>query len=285
MAEQKKKLIHRLRYKYRLIVINDESFEEKISVKLTPINVFVVFSTMLVSIALITILVIFYTPLKEYVPGYTNTETKRNIKQLLYKTDSLTFALKAKESYYQNIINLIQGGTGLNDTLVKPNKAKKGSSDASGSNEKKFIKDFEKLQAQKKRIRPVKNTGDLSSIFLLNPTSGLISKGFNAVAEHYAIDIASVYNNAVKAVKEGTVVLSGWIPQTGNTMVVQHKNNLVTIYKHNAANLKKVGSFVNAGEVIALVGNSGEYTTGAHLHFEMWDNGKALNPADYLNIN
>lgn len=150
---------------------------------------------------------------------------------------------------------------------------------------KSLLKILKSFRLKKKRIRPVKNTGDLSSIFLLNPTSGLISKGFNAVAEHYAIDIASVYNNAVKAVKEGTVVLSGWIPQTGNTMVVQHKNNLVTIYKHNAANLKKVGSFVNAGEVIALVGNSGEYTTGAHLHFEMWDNGKALNPADYLNIN
>lgn len=288
MNEPRKKLIQKLQYKYRLIVINDESFEEKISVKLTPLNLFVVFSTLLVMVSVFTILAIFYTPLKEYVPGYTSTETKRNIRQLLYKTDSLTNALKAKESYYQNVINILQGGDGLNDTLQRnQEKTPKNSSKPVGY-EQKFRKDFESEQAGvgSTQLAGKKKVGTPSGdYFLFNPTEGLISKPFNAADMHYAIDIASKYQNPVKAVKEGTVLLSGWIPQTGNTLVVQHKNNLVTIYKHNAANLKKVGNFVNAGEVIALVGNSGEFTTGAHLHFEMWENGKPLNPANFLNLN
>ncbi|MFN4083623.1 MAG: M23 family metallopeptidase [Bacteroidia bacterium] len=286
MSQQKKKLIHKLRYKYRLIVINDESFEEKISIKLTPLNLFVVISSLFVMVSVITILVIFYTPLKEFVPGYTDTESKRNIKTLLYKTDSLNYVLKAKESYYQNIINILQGGTGLSDTLVRKEKTKSSSQNTGNKNETEFVKEFETKKSEKNlvTIKP-KQTKELGSFFLFNPTDGFVTKEFNKANEHYAIDIAGKANNPVKAVKEGTVVLSGWIPQTGNTLVVQHNNNLVTIYKHNAANLKKVGSFVNAGEVIALVGSSGEYTTGAHLHFEMWENGKALNPAQYLNIN
>jgi murein DD-endopeptidase MepM/ murein hydrolase activator NlpD len=288
MNEPRKKLIHKLQYKYRLIVINDESFEEKISVKLTPLNLFVVFSTLLVMVSILTILAIFYTPLKEYVPGYTSTETKRNIRQLLYKTDSLANALKAKESYYQNVINILQGGDGLNDTIVRSSGKSNKINTKSTSYESEFRKQYEEEQLKvgsAKIVNAKKNVNQAASYFLFNPTEGLISKPFNMAESHYAIDIATKYQNPVKAVKEGTILLSGWIPQTGHTLVVQHKNNLVTIYKHNAVNLKKVGNFVNAGEVIALVGNSGEYTTGAHLHFEMWENGKPLNPAEYLNLN
>lgn len=286
MNQPKKKLIHKLSYKYRLILINDESFEEKISVKLTPLNLFVVLSSLFVMVSVVTILFIFYTPLKEFVPGYTNTEVKRNLKTLLYRTDSLNYVLKAKEAYYQNIINILQGGEGLTDTVKQQKRSKSVSNLSNNKAEKQFVEEFENQKTSKKlKIKNPQQASNTVNLFLLNPTDGIVSKEFNKANGHYAIDIASKPNSPVKAVKEGTVILSGWIPETGHTLIMQHPNNLVTIYKHNAVNLKKVGSFVNAGEVIALVGNSGEFTTGAHLHFEMWENGKALNPGEFFNIN
>jgi hypothetical protein len=117
MDQPKKKLIHKLRYKYKLVLINDESFEEKLSFKLTPMNVFIGFSSAVVLFATLIITLIFYTSLREYVPGYTDSKTKRNLQELLYKTDSMEQALLAKELYYKNIINIVNGGEGLNDSL------------------------------------------------------------------------------------------------------------------------------------------------------------------------
>jgi hypothetical protein len=115
MEKPKKKLLHKLRYKYRLIIINDENFKEKFSFKLTPMNLFVGLSTAIVSFAILVILLIFFTPLREYVPGYTDNQTKRNIRYLLYKTDSLEKNLQAKEAYYKNLLNIVNGGTGIAD--------------------------------------------------------------------------------------------------------------------------------------------------------------------------
>jgi len=122
MEPAKKKFIHKLRYKYRLVIINDESFEEKISFKLTPMNVFVGFSSAMVLFAILIISLVFYTSLREFVPGYTDTKSKRNLQELLYKTDSLERALKTKELYFQNISNIMKGGEGLGDSLGQPNK-------------------------------------------------------------------------------------------------------------------------------------------------------------------
>lgn len=123
MDQPRKKLIHKLRYKYRLVIINDESFEEKLNFKLTPMNVFVGFSSAIVLLTTFIITLIFFTSLREYVPGYTDSKTKRNVQQLLYKTDSLEHALEAKELYYKNIVNILNGGEGIKDSMPDPNKA------------------------------------------------------------------------------------------------------------------------------------------------------------------
>ncbi|MDP3930289.1 MAG: hypothetical protein Q8R57_14810 [Bacteroidota bacterium] len=121
MDQPKKKLIHKLRYKYRMVIINDESFEEKLSFKLTPMNVFVSLSSAIVLFTSLIVTLVFYTSLREFVPGYTDTKTKRNVQQLLYKTDSLEQALKAKELFYANFINILEGGTGISDSTQKSN--------------------------------------------------------------------------------------------------------------------------------------------------------------------
>ncbi|MFY8022056.1 MAG: M23 family metallopeptidase [Bacteroidia bacterium] len=286
MEQQKKKLIHKLRYKYRLILINDETFEEKFSFKLTPMNVFVGFSSSLVSLTILIILLIFFTPLKEYVPGYTDTQTKRNIQQLLFKADSLEESLKAKETYYKNLLDIMNGGNGLSDSSSTP---KKNSSKLNkmqvGEKELAFRSDYEKISTSSGNNKNVKNENleaDFQNLFLMTPTKGLVSKPFNPGENHFAIDIASIPDAPVKAVQEGTVIFADWTPDAGKTIAIQHTNNLISIYKHNSALLKKVGMFVGTGEVVAIVGSTGELSTGPHLHLELWENGKALNPEDLL---
>ncbi len=283
MEQQKKKLIHKLRYKYRFILINDETFEEKFSFKLTPMNVFVGFSSSLVSLTILIILLIFFTPLKEYVPGYTDTQTKRNIQQLLFKADSLEESLKAKETYYKNLLDIMNGGNGLNDSTTTSKKtSSKTSKSSAGEKELAFRSEFEKISNNTKTESKREISADYKNLFLMTPTKGLISKPFNPGENHFAIDIASIPEAPIKAVQEGTVIFADWTPEAGKTIVIQHTNNLISIYKHNSALLKKVGMFVGTGEVVAIVGNTGEYTTGTHLHLELWENGKALNPEELL---
>lgn len=283
MEQQKKKLIHKLRYKYRFILINDETFEEKFSFKLTPMNVFVGFSSSLVSLTILIILLIFFTPLKEYVPGYTDTQTKRNIQQLLFKADSLEESLKAKETYYKNLLDIMNGGNGLNDSTTTSKKtSSKTSQSNAGEKELAFRSEFEKISNNTKTESKREISADYKNLFLMTPTKGLISKPFNPGENHFAIDIASIPEAPIKAVQEGTVIFADWTPEAGKTIVIQHTNNLISIYKHNSALLKKVGMFVGTGEVVAIVGNTGEYTTGTHLHLELWENGKALNPEELL---
>ncbi len=290
MDQPKKKLIHKLRFKYRLVLINDESFEEKISFKLTPMNVFVGFSSSLVLFAILIIMLIFFTPLREYVPGYTDTRTKRNLQQLLYKTDSLEAILKAKELYYQNIVNIINGGEGLKDSVNRPERPSGiNSNEKTYEREAAFNKNYEAAQRTKSAndfIQPatLQNQNRIG-LNLINPTKGLITRGFDEAEEHYAIDIVAEPNALVKAVQQGTIIFAEWTPQAGNTIAIQHRNNLVSIYKHNSSILKKVGTFVELGEVIAVVGNTGELSNGPHLHFEIWENGNAINPNDLLNYN
>ncbi len=290
MEQQKKKLIHKLRYKYRLVLINDESFEEKISFKLTPMNVFVGFSSSLVLFIILIIMLIFFTPLKEYVPGYTDTLTKRNIQQLLYKTDSLEQVLKLKELYYQNIVNIINGGEGLQDsTIHSSNPVGLDNSGKIFEKDAAFKKKFEAQQNNKNAqnwVQPsLVKEQSRTGLNLINPAKGLISRDFDENEEHFAIDIVAEPNAPVKAVLEGTIIFAEWTPQAGNTIAIQHKNNLVSIYKHNSSILKKVGTFVELGEVIAIVGNTGELSNGPHLHFEIWENGIAINPNNLLNYN
>jgi len=287
MEKEKKKLIHRLRFKYRLVLINDETFEEKFSFKLTPINVLGVTSSFIVMFSILIILMIFYTPLKEYVPGYTDSQTKRNIQLLLYKTDSLQNALSAKEAYYKNLIDILNGGEGIKkEEEIPPNSGTQQPGKIENKKERSFRKTFE--ESLIRDDYNVKQTADHlvtnPNYYLINPAEGIVSRKFNVLDEHYAVDIVCKANAAVKAIQEGVIILSSWTPESGNTLAIQHKNNLVSIYKHNSALLKKVGTFVNTGEVVAIVGNSGEITTGPHLHFELWDEGNPRNPEDVLNL-
>ena len=278
--EQKKPLIHRLRNKYRLVVMNDATFEEKASLRLSKLNVFIVLSSLLVFFTALVYSLIAYTELKAYIPGYMNRDQTQLLLELSYRIDSLEQVIDANERMLDNEMNILrdtpdttreqEGG----DTIP-------GDVDLQPSNRELQMRENMK-PGNDYTIDRRQSNGNIVYAPFFTPLNGLVSARFDPRIDHLATDIVSSDDQTVKSVLEGTVVLASWTPETGNVIAVQHGDNLLSIYKHNSVLLKKVGNFVDAGEAIAIVGNSGELSSGPHLHFELWHEGIALNAEDYL---
>jgi murein DD-endopeptidase MepM/ murein hydrolase activator NlpD len=287
MEEKKKRVFFKkLKNKYRLVVLNDSSFEEKISIKLTPLNLFVLAGSVTILLVVLITSLIAFTPLREYIPGYADVNMRRELINVLLKTDSLENESQLKSNYIQNIYNII------NDSIPKENSPKLV---ADTSRNYKAIKikpsrEDSLLRAEIESKDPYTlslseneaNKNNISSFLFFTPLNGLISSSFNIREEHYGVDIVSKENEAIKATLDGTVLSAEWTLETGYTIQVQHANNLVSVYKHNSALFKRAGQFVSAGEVIAIIGNSGEQSTGPHLHFELWYDGNPIDPQDYM---
>jgi len=283
----KQKLIHKLKNKFRIVLINDTTYEENFSYSLTPMNVFIGFSSFLVFFAIIIITLIVFTPLREYIPGYTSTGTKHKLARLQFQTDSLERSLTNKENYYKNIANIMNDKVDERDTDVvqSDNKSNGSKLDKKYELDEQFKKEFENLSKDNYSVNEEETkVTTIENMSFISPVDGIVSNNFNYANEHFAIDIVTKPNEPVKSVLDGRVIISSWTPETGNIIVIQHKNNIISVYKHNAVLLKKVGIFVNAGDAIAIVGNSGELTTGPHLHFEIWENGNPVNPEQYINF-
>ncbi|MFU8842355.1 MAG: M23 family metallopeptidase [Bacteroidales bacterium] len=288
--KKKKKWIRKLRNKYRLVILNDETFEEKFSFRLSRMNVFVAVGFSSILLIVITIFVIAFTPLREYIPGYTDVTLSLRVNELLLKTDSLENVARQKMGYIENIRRIIDGSAfendsifyaeaqpvqtydniqysrSVEDSLLRENYQRETSYDI-------YYYDSEDLSAS----RNVKN-----NFMFFTPLKGIVTAEFDLAMKHYGIDIVSRENEAVKAALDGTVIFSDWTIETGYTISIQHQGNFISVYKHNAVLLKKQGSFVRAGDPIAIVGESGELSSGAHLHFELWYNGTPVNPRDYM---
>ncbi|MFI5221666.1 MAG: M23 family metallopeptidase [Bacteroidia bacterium] len=287
MDTPKKRLIHKLKNRYRIVLINDTTYEEKYSFSLTPMNVFVGFSSFLVFFTIIIVCLITFTPLREYIPGYTDTQTKRNLSKLVYKTDSLEKALVDKENYYRNFFNVLNDKVEVRDSSAIPVDKKAGTAtlDKKYALDEQFKKEMEELAKDNFSVQDEETkTPTIENMNFFIPVQGIVSNAFDYGNDHYAVDVVTKPNEPVKAVLDGRVVISSWTPETGNVLVIQHRNNILSVYKHNAVLLKKVGTFVNAGDAIAIVGNSGELTTGPHLHFEIWENGNPVNPEQFINF-
>lgn len=286
MAEsQKRKLIDRLKNRYRLVIMNDETLEEKAAWNLRPLNVFVTTGLIIILLITITTFIIAFTGLREYIPGYSDVNTKRRVYNLMLKTDSMAEALKARDVYIQNIRNVISGNVASTDT----NRTAAKNAIAKTDTIHKLYKSPEDAELRKEIESQdlfslsvgYASTGANSFVFF-PPVKGTVTNRFDPVQKHYGIDIVAGSNEAIKAALDGTVVLANFTSETGYVIGIQHSNNLFSLYKHNSALLKKAGDFVKAGEVIAIIGNTGELSRGPHLHFELWLNGSAVNPLRYI---
>ena len=201
------------------------------------------------------------------------------------KADSLERVLRSRESYISNIRNIVEGNVqkkpaGENAETIKAqydtirNLPK--------SHEDSMLRlEMEQEDNYSLRINEKKNSG-ISSFFFFAPVKGTVTNSFDLRSKHYGVDIVAPANEAIKATLEGTVVISSFTTETGYVIGIQHSNNLFSLYKHNASLLKKAGDFVKAGDVIAIIGNSGEQTTGPHLHFELWYNSSPIDPQQYV---
>lgn len=288
MAKERKKrkeIKRKLLNKYRLVILNEDTFEEKISFKLSRLNVFVLgWISTFVLIALTTVLIAF-TPLREYIPGYSSTKLKKQATELTYKTDSLVNVLNYTNKYLSNIRMVLSGDVANNkmnrDSLFEQVKIDPNTVDLSP------IKEDLNLRAQvalEDKYNLFGNTKTESSLVLFSPVSGTISQDYDKDKKHFAVDVVAPKDSPIKSVAQGTVIFADWTTETGYVIIVEHKDNLLSVYKHNSALHKAQGEIVKAGEVIATIGNTGEITTGPHLHFELWSNGTSVNPTNYIDF-
>ena len=286
MAKQNKsrKIKYKLLNKYRLVVLNEDTFEERFTFKINRLNVFLFGIIFTFALILATSILIAFTPLREYIPGYSSVTLKKNAAQLAYKTDSLQQVIKINELYFSSIKKVLKGDVSSvnfnKDSIIEAAKIDLTGIEINTSKEDSLLR--EKVSLEDK-YNPLINNSQINFV-LFPPVKGTISQDFNAKEKHYAIDVVTSKDAPVKSAADGTVIFSEWTTQTGYVIIIEHSNNLISVYKHNSQLTKEQGSLVKAGEVIATAGNTGELSTGAHLHFELWSDGYPIDPTNFIDF-
>lgn len=281
---QKTTRVQRWRNKFRFVILNDDTFEEILTLRLSPLNIFT-FSVLSIAttIALTTTLIAF-TPLKELIPGYASSKLRREAIDLALKTDSLELALEYNQNYLNSIQRILQGE--VIDTVLQElqNDTSVGNDPIVLSEPSAQDSAFREWVEEENAFTLSNRVPNLDIPQLFSPLEGVVTSSFDKSTGHYAVDIAAAKNTPIKSCYEGTVIFADWTSETGHIIIIQHENNLLSAYKHNSALLKEVGEFVRSGEAIAIIGNSGENSTGPHLHFELWFEGAAINPEDFIKL-
>jgi murein DD-endopeptidase MepM/ murein hydrolase activator NlpD len=288
MAKKKKsekKLTKKLLHKYRLVILNEDTFEERFAIKLTRLNVFILTSISAICLVVLTILLIAFTPLREYIPGYSSARLKRQATVLNYKTDSLVNELELNKRYYASIKKVLTGDVTTvdfnKDSLLQAAKNDISVMTATTNREDSLLRT--KVEKEDK-YNLFESSIDQSNYVLFPPVNGTISEGYNIEEKHFAVDVVVAANTPVKATADGTVIFAEWTLDTGYVVILEHNQELISVYKHNTAITKVQGDLVKAGEVIAMSGNTGELSTGPHLHFELWSKGYPVNPTNFIDF-
>ena len=275
---------NRWRLKYRFVILDSENFEELISFNMSRLNVFLLTCITIILLIGGTALVVAFSPLREYIPGYTSTDLRRQMVTLNQLSDSLNTELIYRERYLQNIKNIIEGRNidSVQVGIVPPNSAIEDVS-FEKTPEDSLLR--EEVEADEKfnffGYTNVDNQKIEKLLFFL-PVKGFITESFSVEEKHYGVDVVSKENELVKSTLSGVVVMSSWTSETGHVIAIQHENNLLSVYKHNSVLLKDQGERVVAGEAVAIIGNSGKWSSGPHLHFELWYNNNPVDPEQYI---
>ena len=281
----KKKLQTKLLHKYRLVVLNEDTFEERFAVKLTRLNVFSLSSLAAIILIILTTLLIVLTPLREYIPGYSSAALQKQALNLSYKTDSLIKAINMNDLYIKSIKSALSGEVSSvvinKDSIFKAAQADTDVFELIPSAADSILR--EKVSREDK-YNLFKTAISSKDFVFFPPVNGPLSAGFDSKEKHYAVDIVTPINTPVKSTSDGRVIFTSWTSEAGYVIIIDHGDELISVYKHNSALLKSQGDIVRTGEVIALIGNSGEQSTGPHLHFELWHMGNAVNPESYISF-
>lgn len=283
-SNHNKKITKKLLHKYRLVILNEDTFEERLALKLTRLNVFLIFGFAAVFLVSFTAILIAFTPLREYIPGYSSTALNNKAKALQFRTDSIQNILAINERYYKSISNALNGNFDP-ELLVKDS----NSFEISKILDSEFKASLEDSILRAKvedtdKYNVVEVSENDSDFILFPPVNGSISQQYSLEEKHYAVDVAVIKNTPVKATADGVVVFSEWTAETGYVIMIAHKKELISVYKHNSSLAKMQGDRVKSGEVIAMAGNTGTFSTGPHLHFELWSNGFPINPENFIDF-
>ena len=278
------KLFHKLTNKYRMVLLNEDTFEEVGNMRLTRLNLIALVGIVLILLVTITYILIAFTNIRELIPGYPDAAMRQQIRTNAMKIDSLEYEQTVRDQYFENLNRIISGEAPemyMNDTS--------GMVDAQNINFIRSTNDSilrQQVEAEEQfRLSVLDNeqgSRTLNELQFFTPVKGIITGEFSPADGHFGVDLVAGPNEVVKAVLDGTVTMSTWTLETGYVIQIQHDYELISVYKHNATLFKSVGEKVAAGDAIAIVGNSGELTTGPHLHFELWHDRVPLNPADYI---
>ena len=282
--KEKRNFWKKWKAKYRLVILNSENFEERLTFKASRISVFIFVLSSIIILIGGTSAVISFTPVREYIPGYTSSDIRKKVLELNQMSDSLILDLEQNQKYLANIKNIVVGlpvQKALLDSI----------SDNDIRQDIVFEKNLEdsllRVQIETEEKFNIfsnnkKEANEIYEVLFFKPIEGIVIEKFDKEQSHYGIDVVSKENELIKSTLDGVVIFANWTAETGNVVAVMHKNNLVSIYKHNSVLLKKEGDNVGAGEPIAIIGNSGKWSSGPHLHFELWHKGEAINPEQYI---
>jgi murein DD-endopeptidase MepM/ murein hydrolase activator NlpD len=279
-----------LRDPYRLVVVKEDTLEEVGSYRLSLLNLYLLISSILFITSLVVIAILFFTPLKRLVPGYGKIESDREYVELYQKVTLLEEQLSHQKLYTENFRKILLGGTSSEDS------AEIFQSVDNISNEQEADFAMRQMELPVVPIREdtpaegqapeekqsLKTSNILDYLYFVTPVKGPISAGFDLDINHFGVDILAPKNTPVKSILDGHVIASDWTLETGNTIAIQHDNNLVTFYKHKSALVKKLGKLVKAGEAVSIIGNTGSISSGPHLHFELWLDGKPIDPTRFI---
>ncbi|OQX99530.1 MAG: hypothetical protein B6I24_02400 [Bacteroidetes bacterium 4572_128] len=279
---EKKGFFKKFKHKFQIVIYNEITFEEVWRLHVSVFNIFnyvVIFTFILV---LLTISSISYTSLKEFIPGYPDGSMRRNILKNSISLDSLESELLIRDKFLLNIKNIISGTETIYDEKKDKEIERYDNIKFTKSKEDSVLREAVEKKGKYNLSPETRTNFVLNTLHFFPPVNGIVTNSYDVSKRHFGVDIVAEPNSVVSSTLSGTVIVSSWTLETGYVLQIQHSNNLISAYKHNSQLFKKQGDLVKAGEAIAIIGNTGEYTTGPHLHFEIWYNGKSLNPEKYI---
>lgn len=271
--------------KNRLVILNEDTFEELFSFKLNLMNVFVAITSISIVMIALTTYIIAFTPLREYIPGYASTKLKREATENAIKSDSLQKVINENSVYLASIKKVLTGDlehTKLSRDSIQPAGQKDlSTADHGPSDAEKKLRDEVALEDKYNLFEQAKPK---VSLVFFPPVKGHITEPYSSKNKHFYVDIAVAKDTPIKVVAAGTVILADWTPTNGNVIIVRHNDGIISVYKHAASLTKEQGDIVRSGEVIAMAGSTGAQSTGVHLHFELWKDGYPINPTQFIDF-
>ncbi|MCC5937735.1 MAG: M23 family metallopeptidase [Lunatimonas sp.] len=283
----KQKLNDWIETKFLFVIRREEDFSVITSISITKIRIALLLFLLLITSFGISLVLSKSLLARWFDPAYIESENTARIYQLSEVVDSLILEVQAKDRYVKNIQQIISGGEIPEDTILDQEPAQLEVnrseidlykySDATLS----VISEFESMPLDESSFGRISNSA-FADTYFFPPLKGVVVSGYTPSNNHFGVDIVAAENEPIKAIAEGTVIFASWTLETGYVVGIQHSNELISIYKHNSVILKSVGDAVRGGEIVAIIGNTGELTTGQHLHLELWYKGNPLNPQEFI---